>query len=136
MLKRLLEPSNSHSLAALHPTPGGLGAGSHLMDLEPPRPKKKRAQPKKVASSSKNKKCIQPGMPGDEYELMVTRVETQLRLIQRLPRQALEPAPRNPGAYFATLGISDLPDRPRMLPASAFLERLERFFRQKTDRGI
>lgn len=109
MLKRLLEPGTSHNLAVLNPTPAGLvggGAGSHLMDLEPPRAKKKRTQPKKA---------VQPGMAGNEYELMVERVETQLRLIQQLPKQALEPAPRNPGASFVAMGITDLYDRPNAL---------------------
>lgn len=48
---------------------------------------------------------------GNEYDLMVERVNTQLRLCEQLPKRAMEPAPRNPGAVFATMGISDLPDR-------------------------
>ncbi|KAK6010871.1 F/Y-rich [Ostertagia ostertagi] len=80
----------------------GWWSSGHLMDqLEPPRPKKKRAQQKKFESV---------GM-GNEYDLMVERVNTQLRLCEQLPKRAMEPAPRNPGAVFATMGISDLPDR-------------------------
>ncbi|KJH43268.1 SET domain protein [Dictyocaulus viviparus] len=100
MLKRLLEPAMGQQIppmvGTVPPTP------SHLMDqLEPPRPKKKRTQQKKFETV---------GM-GNEYDLMVERVSTQLRLCEQLPKRALEPAPRNPGAIFASMGISDLPDR-------------------------
>ncbi|KAK6027206.1 SET domain protein [Ostertagia ostertagi] len=100
MLKRLLEPAMGQQMPSMGGGPQG--APSHLMDqLEPPRPKKKRAQQKKFESV---------GM-GNEYDLMVERVNTQLRLCEQLPKRAMEPAPRNPGAVFATMGISDLPDR-------------------------
>uniref|UniRef100_A0A7I4YD27 Histone-lysine N-methyltransferase n=2 Tax=Haemonchus contortus TaxID=6289 RepID=A0A7I4YD27_HAECO len=100
MLKRLLEPAMGQQMPPMGPGPQG--PPSHLMDqLEPPRPKKKRAQQKKFESV---------GM-GNEYDLMVERVNTQLRLCEQLPKRAMEPAPRNPGAAFATMGISDLPDR-------------------------
>ncbi|KAK5975091.1 Histone-lysine N-methyltransferase, partial [Trichostrongylus colubriformis] len=100
MLKRLLEPAMGQQIPAMGN--GSQGPPSHLMDqLEPPRPKKKRAQQKKFESV---------GM-GNEYDLMVERVNTQLRLCEQLPKRAMEPAPRNPGAVFATMGISDLPDR-------------------------
>uniref|UniRef100_A0A1I7X771 Post-SET domain-containing protein n=1 Tax=Heterorhabditis bacteriophora TaxID=37862 RepID=A0A1I7X771_HETBA len=95
MLKRLLEPAMGSQISTM-----GQNGTNHLMDqLEPPRPKKKRTQQKKTM-----------GM-GNEYDLMVERVNTQLRLCEQLPKRALEPAPRNPGAAFATMGISDLPDR-------------------------
>ncbi|VDN26467.1 unnamed protein product [Cylicostephanus goldi] len=101
MLKRLLEPAMGQQM----PPMGGAGppgSANHLMEqLEPPRPKKKRTQQKKFETL---------GM-GNEYDLMVERVNTQLRLCEQLPKRALEPAPRNPGAAFATMGISDLPDR-------------------------
>lgn len=58
---------------------------------------------------------------GNEYDLMVERVNTQLRLCEQLPKRALEPAPRNPGAAFATMGISDLPDRRGNHLVAAFL---------------
>lgn len=100
MLKRLLEPAMGQQMPPMGAGPQG--APNHLMDqLEPPRPKKKRTQQKKFESV---------GM-GNEYDLMVERVNTQLRLCEQLPKRAMEPAPRNPGAVFATMGISDLPDR-------------------------
>ncbi|KAL6727100.1 hypothetical protein Aduo_009007 [Ancylostoma duodenale] len=101
MLKRLLEPAMGQQMPPMGAA-GPQGPASHLMDqLEPPRPKKKRTQQKKFETL---------GM-GNEYDLMVERVNTQLRLCEQLPKRALEPAPRNPGAAFATMGISDLPDR-------------------------
>ncbi|CAI4230318.1 unnamed protein product [Auanema sp. JU1783] len=119
MLKRLLENSGQM---------GPLGT-SHLVDVDQPRQKKKRTQPKKM------------GVAGNEYDLMVERVQTQLRLCEHLPRQALEPAPRNPGAAFATIGISDLPDRPNKKAMNGFeigqmsLTFVEDFF-SSSERGL
>ncbi|VDM65007.1 unnamed protein product [Strongylus vulgaris] len=101
MLKRLLEPAMGQQMPPMG-SAANPGTSNHLMEqLEPPRPKKKRTQQKKFETL---------GM-GNEYDLMVERVNTQLRLCEQLPKRALEPAPRNPGAAFATMGISDLPDR-------------------------
>lgn len=49
MLKRLLEPAMGQQMPPMG-AQGPPGAASHLMDqLEPPRPKKKRTQQKKVS---------------------------------------------------------------------------------------
>ncbi|KAJ1371394.1 hypothetical protein KIN20_033344 [Parelaphostrongylus tenuis] len=100
MLKRLLEPAIGQQMPSVG-VAVQQGSSSHLMDqLEPPRPKKKRTQQKKVGSSLScrfehdidRRECFvlefqfeTVGM-GNEYDLMVERVSTQLRLCEQLPK--------------------------------------------------
>ncbi|VDN01426.1 unnamed protein product, partial [Thelazia callipaeda] len=94
MLKRLLESqmkkdysSQKHSYAGFELT-------------SPPKPKKKRSQQKKVGVGSNN-----------EYELLLERITTQLRLCPQLPRSALEPISRIGRSSYVVFGVTDLPDR-------------------------
>lgn len=80
-----------------------------IRNLEAPKPKKKRTQVKKMSVGANN-----------EYELLLTRINAQLRLCSPLPRSALEPLPRNDRSSFTTLGVSDLPDRKGNLFIIAF----------------
>ncbi|PAV87593.1 hypothetical protein WR25_04812 isoform A [Diploscapter pachys] len=96
MLKRLLDPG----LGPMQLPPHMMS--SSLADpLEPPKPKKKRQMQKKPGPSALE----------NQYDIMVERVNAQLKNCERLPKRAQEPSPRNPGAVFAVMGISDLTNR-------------------------
>lgn len=76
-----------------------------------PKPKKKRTQQKKLPVGTSN-----------EFELLVERISTQLRLCPPLPRRALEPIPRIDRSSFAACGLTDLPDRTgNFMPYSVFI---------------
>lgn len=75
---------------------GDLGVKS----LDAPKPKKKRTQLKKMSVAANN-----------EYELLLARINAQLGLCSPLPRNALEPLPRNDRFSFNTIGVTDLPYR-------------------------
>lgn len=66
----------------------------------PPKPKKKRTQQKKLGVGNSN-----------EYELLLERISTQLRLCPQLPRNAIEPISRIGRSSYAMFGVTDLPDR-------------------------
>ncbi|VDN32562.1 unnamed protein product [Gongylonema pulchrum] len=94
MLKRLLESQ-----------PGKMFASQRapLSSLEfnnPPKPKKKRTQQKKITVG-----------PSNEYELLLERISTQLRLCPPLPRAASEPISRIDRSSYAIFGVTDLPNR-------------------------
>uniref|UniRef100_A0A0N5AVU6 Histone-lysine N-methyltransferase n=1 Tax=Syphacia muris TaxID=451379 RepID=A0A0N5AVU6_9BILA len=80
---------------------GDLGVKS----LDAPKPKKKRTQLKKMSVAANN-----------EYELLLARINAQLGLCSPLPRNALEPLPRNDRFSFNTIGVTDLPYRKDKMP--------------------
>uniref|UniRef100_A0A914X0L3 [Histone H3]-lysine(4) N-trimethyltransferase n=1 Tax=Plectus sambesii TaxID=2011161 RepID=A0A914X0L3_9BILA len=92
LLKRLLQ---SQSPAADMPGASGQRAA------EPPKPKRKRANPK-----AKN-----AFYSSDEHALFLERVSTQLKLLPRIPLSALEPSPRVDRSSCQTIGVTNLPDR-------------------------
>lgn len=71
-----------------------------LHHFENIKPKKKRSQQKKLPVGSSN-----------EYELLLERISTQLRLCPPLPRRALEPVPRIDRSSLSMFCVTDLPDR-------------------------
>lgn len=72
--------------------------------LDPPKPKKKRTQQKKLAVGTSN-----------EYELLLERISTQLRLCPPLPRSAIEPISRIDRSSYTLFGVTDLPHRTGLL---------------------
>ncbi|KAK6102077.1 SET domain family protein [Brugia pahangi] len=94
MLKRLLESQMKKDYTSQRNSFSGLEFNI------PPKPKKKRTQQKKLGVGNSN-----------EYELLLERISTQLRLCPQLPRSAIEPISRVGRSSYFMFGITDLPDR-------------------------
>ncbi|VDO09820.1 unnamed protein product [Brugia timori] len=94
MLKRLLESQMKKEYTSQRNSFSGLEFNI------PPKPKKKRTQQKKLGVGNSN-----------EYELLLERISTQLRLCPQLPRSAIEPISRVGRSSYFMFGITDLPDR-------------------------
>ncbi|KAM3715872.1 Histone-lysine N-methyltransferase 2C [Dirofilaria immitis] len=94
MLKKLLESQLKKDY------PSQRNSFSGLEFNIPPKPKKKRTQQKKLGVGNNN-----------EYELLLERISTQLRLCPQLPRSAIEPISRIGRSSYAMFGVTDLPDR-------------------------
>ncbi|CAG9534833.1 unnamed protein product [Cercopithifilaria johnstoni] len=94
MLKRLLESQMKKEY------PSQRNSFTGLEFNIPPKPKKKRTQQKKLGVGNSN-----------EYELLLERISTQLRLCPQLPRSAIEPISRIGRSSYAMFGVTDLPDR-------------------------
>uniref|UniRef100_F1KPX5 Histone-lysine N-methyltransferase trr n=1 Tax=Ascaris suum TaxID=6253 RepID=F1KPX5_ASCSU len=102
MLKRLLEshPGKPYQSQRTPYSGFDIHDGESMRHGDGPKPKKKRTQQKKLPVGTSN-----------EFELLVERISTQLRLCPPLPRRALEPIPRIDRSSFAACGLTDLPDR-------------------------
>uniref|UniRef100_A0A915PM90 Histone-lysine N-methyltransferase n=1 Tax=Setaria digitata TaxID=48799 RepID=A0A915PM90_9BILA len=94
MLKKLLESQMRKDY------PSQRNSFSGLEFNIPPKPKKKRTQQKKLGVGNSN-----------EYELLLERISTQLRLCPQLPRSAIEPISRIGRSSYTMFGVTDLPDR-------------------------